>query len=136
MLDVERGENINAGIEYFLHVLPAFRMTRAGGVGVRQFIYERKLRATRKHRVEVHFGECDAAMLQGAARYRGQPLCQRISFLATMRLDITDYQIASSRKFAPRGFEHGVGFPHARRHTKKHFEPTALLRGFLTLDRT
>ena len=37
VLDGERGDDIQAGVEQFRHVLPAFRVTRAGGVRVREF---------------------------------------------------------------------------------------------------
>jgi len=38
VLNVERGENVDAVIEQFQHALIAFAMARALSVGVRQFV--------------------------------------------------------------------------------------------------
>ena len=40
MLDVDRGQNIDAGVEQFLDILPAFRMPAARGVAVREFVHQ------------------------------------------------------------------------------------------------
>ena len=42
VLDVDRGENVDAGVEQFNDVLVALRMTRTGRVGVRELVDERE----------------------------------------------------------------------------------------------
>jgi len=59
---------------------------------------------------------------------------ERIGFLAPVRFDIADDHVASGRQFAPRGFKHGEGLAHPRRHAEKNFQPAAMLLRFVTLD--
>ena len=136
VLDVERGDDIHAGVEQFGHVLPAFRVTRAGGVRVREFIHEDKLRMPREGGVEIKFGECDAAMFELAAGNLRQAFGERVRFLASVRLNVTDDHVAPGGQFASRGIEHGVGLAHAGAHAEKNLKLAAFLRGFLALERT
>ena len=136
VLDVERGEHVNARVEQFGHVLPAFRMARAGRVRVREFIHERELRLARERGVEIQFRQRDAAMFERAAGNLRQTFGERVGFLAAMRFDVADDHVASGGKFAPRGFEHGVGLADAGAHAEKNLEPAAFLRGLLALDGT
>lgn len=46
MLHVDGGEDIDAGIQQFLHVLPAFGVTRTANIAVRQFVDQDDCRAT------------------------------------------------------------------------------------------
>jgi hypothetical protein len=45
VLDVERRIDVDAGIEQLLDVVPALRMTRAFGVGMRKLVDENERRA-------------------------------------------------------------------------------------------
>ena len=134
MLDVERGEHVDARVEQFAHVLVALGMARAGRVGVRQFIHQRELRMAREDRVEVHFGEREAAMLDGFAGDRRQAGRERVGFLASVGFDVTDDHVAPGGEFASGGFEHGVGLADAGGHAEKDLEPAALLGGLLALQ--
>ena len=136
VLHVERGEDVNARIEQFRHILPAFGMTRAGRVGVREFVHERELRAAREHRIEIHFSERDAAMVELLPRNLRQAGGKRVGFLAPMCLDVANDNIAPSLQFAMRGLQHGVGFADAGAHAEKNLQPSAFHSGFLALDRT
>ena len=72
VLDVQRGEHVDARVQQFLDVLPALGVARAGGVGVRQFVDQRQPGLARQHRVQVHLGELDAAMFHRLSRHERQ----------------------------------------------------------------
>ena len=57
MLDVQRGDDVNARVEQFRHVLPALRMPRAGRVRVREFIHQHDLWTPGQCGVEIEFRE-------------------------------------------------------------------------------
>ena len=64
----------------------------------------------------------------------GQPVRQRVGFLAPMGFDIADDEVASVFEFALRRFEHRVGFADAGAHAEKHLEPAAFFARGLALD--
>ena len=53
MLDVERGPDVDAGGQQFLHVLPALRMARPRDVGVRKLVDQDQRRPPRQCGVEI-----------------------------------------------------------------------------------
>ena len=53
MLDVERGEHVDAGVEQLLDVLPALLVAAARGVGVRELVDQDHRRAPGQHGVDV-----------------------------------------------------------------------------------
>ena len=53
VLHVERGVDVDAGIEQFEHVLPALAVAVARGVGVREFIHEDQRRLPGQRTIEV-----------------------------------------------------------------------------------
>ena len=57
VLDVDRGQHGDAGVEQLLDVLPALGVAGAGHVGVRQLVDEGDLRAAGQDGVDVHLGE-------------------------------------------------------------------------------
>ncbi len=63
MLDVEGGDDVDAGVEHLDHILPALQMARAGNVAVREFIDQGELGTPREQRVEVELFEGLAAMV-------------------------------------------------------------------------
>ncbi len=63
MLDVDGRDDVDAGLEQLLHVLPALGVPRARHVRVREFVHERHRGATRQDRVDVHLGEGAAPVL-------------------------------------------------------------------------
>ena len=44
VLDVDRGDHVDPGVEQFLHVLPALLVARSGHVGVRELVHQGDLR--------------------------------------------------------------------------------------------
>ena len=57
MLDVERRENIDAGGQQLVDVLPALRMPRTRRVGMRQLVDQDQRGPALERRVEVEFGD-------------------------------------------------------------------------------
>ncbi|MCY1403184.1 hypothetical protein D9M71_183540 [compost metagenome] len=80
MLDVDRGVHIDAGGEQFLNVLPAFFVTTAGCVGVRQFVDQHQLGFGEEQTVEVHFFEQHATVLGAYQRLLRQAAEQCFGF--------------------------------------------------------
>ena len=135
VLDVQRGEHIQAGVEQFHHVLPAFGMARFGGVGVGEFVHQHQLRPPAQRAVEIEFRELHAPVFAGAAGQQRQAFGEGVGFLAPVGFEVTDDDVAPGGEFPAGGGEHGVGLAHAGAHAEKDLEPAALCpRGF-TLDR-
>ena len=55
VLDVDRGVDVDAGVEQFDHVLPAALVAAAGDVAMREFVDQRDRGLAREQRVEVEF---------------------------------------------------------------------------------
>ena len=74
VLDVERADDVDAGVEQLEHVLVALAVAAAGHVGVRHLVDDRDLRLARQDGVEVHLLDDDAAVLDlaGAAPPRAR----------------------------------------------------------------
>ena len=60
--DVECGHHIDAGIEQFFHVLPAFLMPRPRHIGVSELVDQNNIRSAGPHRVVVGFVEYRVAV--------------------------------------------------------------------------
>ncbi len=73
VLDVERGVDVDAGVEQLLDVLPALGVARAGGVGVGQLVDQEHRRLAGEGGVEVELAQRDAAVLDAARRQDLQP---------------------------------------------------------------
>ena len=112
VLDIDGCEDINAGIEQFFDILPAFGMARTRSIRVRQFVDQRQLGFARQNGVQVHFHERNAAMFEGSTGNCGQTLRQRVSLFASVGFNIADHDLGARGQFAAGGFEHGVGLSH------------------------
>jgi hypothetical protein len=62
MLDVDRGEDVDAGVEQLLHVLPALVVSAARDVGMGQFVDNERRGPARQRGVKIEFGELVAAV--------------------------------------------------------------------------
>ena len=85
VLDVERGDDVDAGVEEFVDVLPSFLVPAAGHVGVGEFVHQRDLGMAGEHRVEIHLGEGHAPVGHGAPRHDRQPFGHRRGQLTAVR---------------------------------------------------
>jgi hypothetical protein len=68
VLDVEGGIDVDAGIDQFDDILPAFGVAAARGVGVGEFVHQDEAGVAGKRGVEIELFESDAAMRHTATR--------------------------------------------------------------------
>ena len=76
MLDVERGPDVDAGLEQLLHVLPALGMAALRRIGVGEFVHDNQPGLARQRGVEIEFLDRTAAIFDMAARQRLEPFQQ------------------------------------------------------------
>ena len=124
MLDVERGPDVDACRQQFLHVLPALGMPAFGGVGVSEFVDDDKLRPARQRRVEVELGDGAAAIFGHPPRQHLEPFDESARLRPSMRLDQADDDIDALLLEAARALQHRIGLADARRGAEKHLHPT------------
>ena len=84
VLDVERGDDVDARVEQFQHVLIAFRVAGAGRVGVGEFIHQQEIRPSLERGVEIELLQHVPAVFELLARQNRQPVQQRRRFLASV----------------------------------------------------
>ncbi len=134
VLDVERGVDIDPGLQQVVHVMVSLRVTGPRRVGVSEFVDQSQLRVARQDRVHIHFGHGRSAILHLASRDDLQPLEQSLRLSSSMGLDIPDDDVHPLRLALPRRLEHGVRLPDAGRVTEEDLELAACLLTFLGLD--
>ena len=114
MLDVDGRDDVDAGGENLVYVLPAFGVLRARRIRVRQLVHERNLRTTAQHRVEVHLLEGRSPVLLSSA---GDDLevCDLLGGTwPSVGLHIRDYDVGAAIVAAPPFVEHGEGLADTR----------------------
>ena len=109
VLDVDRGDHVDAGVEELLDVLPALLVRRTRDVGVRELVDERDLRAAGQHRVQVHLLEDGPAVGHRPARDDLQPVEQGGGQRAPVRLGERHHDVGAAFGPAMPLAEHGVG---------------------------
>ena len=129
VLDVDRGEHVDAGREQFLNVLPAFRMAAAGGVAVGQFIDQHQLRFGGEEAVEVHFFEHHATVFRAHQRLLRQAAEQRFGFGTTVGFNNAGDDFHTLTQLGVGGLEHGVGLADTGRGAKENLEPASAVAG-------
>jgi hypothetical protein len=125
MLHVDGRVHVDARVQQFLHVLPAFRVTRALDVRMREFVDEQQLRFAREGGVEVELRQHLSAIVDARKRQGFEAVEQRKCFLAAMRFDHADDDIAPVSLRPARGLQHRVGLAHARRCAEEQFQAPA-----------
>ena len=115
MLDVDRGDHVDPGVEQFLDVLPALLVPRARHVGVRQLVHQGDLRPPGQHRVQVHLLEGRAAVLQPGPGDDLQAVQQRAGLRAPVRLGEPHDDVGAALGPAVPLAEHGEGLAHPGR---------------------
>jgi hypothetical protein len=68
VLDIERREDVDAGVAQFLDVLPALGMARPRRVGVRELIDQQEAGMARERRIEIEFLDAHAIAIEPQAR--------------------------------------------------------------------
>lgn len=90
VLDVDRGHDVDAGVEQFVDVLPALGVAAAGDVGVGVLVDERDVGRAGEDGVEIHLGEGGTAVLDRASRDRLEVTDLLRGGLAVVRLEEPD----------------------------------------------
>ena len=68
MLHVDRGVDVDAGIEQFLDIVPALGMTRTRRIGMRQLVDDDQRRLAPERRIEIEFTQLRSAILDRLQR--------------------------------------------------------------------
>ena len=124
VLHVDGGVDVDSGRQQFLDVLPAFRVTRARRVAVREFVDEHQVGAAREHRVDVEFVQHRTAILDAALRNHRQAVQQRFGVGAPMCLRYADHDVdALGQHFAGFG-QHRVRLADAGARAEEDLQPT------------
>lgn len=113
MLDVDRRDDVDAGVEELADVLPPFLVAGAGDVGVGEFVDERDLRAAREERVEVEVAQGRSPVRGRAPREHLQPLEHAGRMPPPVRLDDPDDDVGAARPAAGALREHRHGLADA-----------------------
>ena len=112
MLDIDVRDDVDAGLEQFLHVLPALLVPRSGDVRVRELIDERHLGPPGQHGVDVHLVEGRATVGQPPARYHFQALDLRGGVRPAVRLHEGHDDVGAPLDAPVALAEHGEGLAH------------------------
>ena len=96
VLDVHRGDDVDAGVEQLVDVLPALLVARAWHVGVRELVDEGDLGVPGQDRVEVHLLEGGAAVGQRRPRDDLQVTDLLEGVRPAVRLDVGDHHVGAA----------------------------------------
>ena len=125
VLDVERGEDVDARDQQFLNVEIALRVTRAGSIGVREFVDQHQFWPARQDGVEIHFLDATAFVVDGAPLHGLEAGQQRLGFLAAVGLDDADDEIDAFAALGLRRLKHFIGLADPRRGAEENLQPAA-----------
>ena len=113
VLDVQRGDDVDARREQLLGVLPALLVARPGQVGVGELVDEDDFGPARQDRVDVHLLESAAAVLDRLARDHLEIADLCLGARPAVRLVEADHDVGPALVPPPALVEHGVGLPDA-----------------------
>ena len=114
VLDVDRRDDIDAGVEQFVDVLPPLWVAAARDVGVRELVDQRDLRCPSKNRVDVHLSEPGVAVHEVLSRHDLQPLGHGRGARPAVRLEEADHNVGTAGPTTLPLAEHGERLAHAR----------------------
>ncbi len=129
VLDVDRGDDVDPGVQQLLDVLPALAVPPAGDVGVRQFVHQDHRGLPPQHRVEVHLLEVGVPVGAVDARHDLQAVEHRLGVAAPVALDPADDDVRAPVLSAPGLVQHPVGLADTGSGTEVHPQPTASVAG-------
>ncbi len=141
VLDVDRGQHVDTGVEQFLDVLPALVVAPAGDVGVGELVDQGDLGAAGDHRLGVHLGELRAPVAAVQPGQHLQAFEQVLGVPPGVALDVGDDHVGAAFLPAPGLVQHPVGLAHPGGRTEQHFQaaPAApgahVVRGIVVLVR-
>ena len=126
MLDVESRVDVDAGLQQLQRVLPALRVTGSRGVRVGQLVEQQQLRPARQRGVEIELAQRGAPILEFPRREPFESFRERRRVGPAVSLHPADHDVAAFLELDPRGLEHRVGLPDARRCTEEDLQASAL----------
>ena len=127
MLDVERGEDVDAGGDQLFDVEIALGVAASGRVGVGQFVDQNELRAPLQDRVDIHLGEAMTLVVNLVPGDDFEPGEQGLGLAAAVGFDNTDDDIDPLAPLGLRRLQHLVGLADAGRGAEENLEPAAAL---------
>ena len=114
MLDVDRRDHVDPGVEQLLHVLPALLVPRSRSVGVCVLVDQHDVRPPRQDGVEIHLFQRGAAVLDLLQRHHLEVADLCGCLMATVRLDDADHHIGAALLASYPFAEHPVRLADAR----------------------
>ena len=126
MLDVDRRQDVDAGVEQRHHVLVALAVAAPGRVRVRQLVHGGDGRASGQHGAQVHLLQRDAPVFLLAERDDLQPLHECLRLGAAVVLDVAHDDIDALLAERLGLLQHPVRLADARPVAQVHLEPPAL----------
>ena len=121
MLDVNGGEDVNPGLQQFVHILPALWMAGAGGITVRQLIHQNQRRTAGEGGVEIELIHVAPAVGEPPRRQGAQALQHRGGLFPAVGLRHANQNIQPLRPEPLRFRQHRPGFPHPGAGAEEHF---------------
>ena len=125
VLDVERGVDVDAGVEQLLDVVPALGMARAFDVGVRELVDQDDGGVALQRRVEIELANLRAAVFDDPRRQDFEPFEQRRGLGAAVGLDDADDDVETLGALLARGEQHRVGLADAGGGAEEDLQPAA-----------
>jgi hypothetical protein len=112
VLDVEGGDDVDAGSQQLLDVLPALLVAGAGGVGVGQLVDQAHLGPAPEDGVDVHLGQVRAPVVDPSAGHHLEVTQLGLGAGPVMGLDQADHHVGAPLTPPPALVEHGEGLAH------------------------
>ena len=136
MLNIHGGVHINAKRQQFFDILAALSVPAALRVGMGKLVHKKKGRAACDGSVQVKFAQRHVFVFHAQRRQLFQSLQQGERIRTRVRLDVSGHNVGSRRECRVCGFQHGVGFSHARSIAEEYLQSAAHMRriGLLLLD--
>ena len=125
VLDVERGVDVDAGVDELEHVLPPLGVARALGIAVGELVHQNDARPAGQGRVEIEFLERAAAVGNLPGREDLQSLEKGLRLHPAVGLDDAHDHVHPVGPELARGLEHGEGLADARRGAEEELEAAA-----------
>ena len=130
VLDVHRGVDVDARVQQLEHVLPPLWVSRAGRVGMGEFVNQDEGGTAREHRIEIEFLEGRVSVRDLTSGKDGKALEQRLGLGAAVRIDPADQDVEPFGATLMGRLQHGVGLTDTGGGAEEDLESTPLLRGF------
>ncbi len=134
VLDIEGGVNIDAQVQQFLNILPAFSVPRAGSVSMGQLVHQQEAGLALQGPVNIEFLQGGAPVFQFLGWEDFQPVQQGGRFLAAVGFQKAHHHVDALGLLGPRGLQHGIGFSHARGSAEKNLQLAPFFMGGFHLD--